>query len=210
MKNEKENFDSKIVNLENRIDDLHGFFKTHLTVITIILAIAALILSYLSLTSKREVKDAIDEMEKKFEMLSNQALKTPHLAILYNERPLEGTLINIPIRDNRYFDLKGILIKNVGDGINSFVSYKLFFSQEIKQRGSEWYGPHSSYSHPYKVYYSWGGMIPINPGDFWHISDFSGQVTSFDSLKYECRLEAYYGSDTPAEATFHIQLDKSK
>jgi hypothetical protein len=210
MKIEKDDFDSKIANLDNRINDLHGFFKTHLTVISIILASAALILSYLSFTSKREVKEAIDDMENKFEMLSNQALKSPHLVLLYSEKPLEGTLINIPITNNRFFELKEIFIKNIGDGINTFVSYKLFFSKDITQRGAEWYGPHSSYSEKYDIYYSWGAMIPINPNDYWHITNFSGNITSLDSLKYECKLEVYYGSERPAEATFHIQFEKTK
>jgi len=59
------NIELKIEFLEKRYEDANRFFKFTLSVITGTIVILSIILAYFSVASKKEVTDAIREMDRK-------------------------------------------------------------------------------------------------------------------------------------------------
>ena len=94
----------KLDELKNKYDEINNFFRHHLQIITIILAIAGALISYLSFSAKQEVKEAIKEMETKFEKLSDKALRNPNLEIFYSQKHLDGQLLNLQFKNNERFN----------------------------------------------------------------------------------------------------------
>lgn len=209
-KSEKEakddRFDIKFDYLENRINDVHSFLKYTISGITIILTIAAIILSYLSFTSKKDVENAIRDMEKKFELLSDKALQNPYIEIFHSQMNLDGQLLSLKLSNNTHFEFSGVYLKNLGDGISKFMSIKLFLSEDIDQSDNEWWGKYSTSDSSLTTYYLWGGEIPISPGDFWNIKSFKGKIKNKTIKIINCRMEVFYGGIKPAVAHFRIEL----
>ena len=95
--NTNSNFELKLKHLGERYEDANRFFKFTLSVITGTIGILGIILAYFSIASKKEVTDAIREMDRKFEVLSQQALKLPRLEVFYKDELVSGKTITIPL-----------------------------------------------------------------------------------------------------------------
>lgn len=195
-------------NLNKRIDDQNSFFNNHLKITTVILAIAALILSYLSLSSRNDVNEAIKEMEKKFDQLSKQALATPSIELFYESKTLDGKIIEINIDKNNTFELTGIIIKNMGDGITKFLSMKFFLSENITKIKTQYWDwdIEVNYDKNYKSFFSNGGQIPVSPGEVWNLPILKGKLEKDANKDIKCRLEIYFGVQNPKVSHFVLKL----
>lgn len=75
INSQNESLKLKIEFLNKKLEDTHTFFKHTLSAITVIFIFVGIIITVLSISSKTEINNAIDRMERKFEILSGQAIK---------------------------------------------------------------------------------------------------------------------------------------
>ena len=167
--------------------------------------------------SKREVTDAIKEMERKFEVLSGQALKEPLIEIYYQNNPISGktTTIDIEIRDTSHVGrFPGLFVKNIGDKKAEDVSFHFYFSEKIRLLGEEYEGrlPGALYTtkdeklsglenYPYTLELE--GKISLNPLEHWSfpvniIFFYPGKAPT----KVGVKLLIFYGAEKPTETNF--------
>jgi hypothetical protein len=135
--------ESRLTVIEKKYEEAHRFFKHTLSAITIIFLFVGIFIAILSISSKNEVNDAIREMERKFEILSGQALKKPEIQIFYNDEPIGGKKIDIESKSENSILLNGFYLKNIGDNVASDISINFYFSIPI---GRVWtvIGEHAS------------------------------------------------------------------
>jgi len=130
--NTNSNFDLKLKHLGERYEDANRFFKFTLSVITGTIVILGITLAYFSIASKKEVTDAIREMERKFEDLSKQALKLPKLEVFYKGELVSGRTITIPLSgDTVALNKLSIKNKNIGEKIANDITIKIYCDNSV-------------------------------------------------------------------------------
>ena len=117
--------ENKLVFIEKQYESAIRFFKITLTSISGVFGVISILVVVLSLFSKSEVTNAIREMERKFEVLSQQALKLPKLDIFYKDKVVSGKTISITIVDNIVL-LNKLFIKNIGEKIANNITIKIY------------------------------------------------------------------------------------
>ncbi len=117
--------ENKLVFIEKQYESAIRFFKITLTSISGFFGVISILVVVLSLFSKSEVTNAIREMERKFDVLSQQALKLPKLDIFYKDEVVSGKTISITIVDNIVL-LNKLFIKNIGEKIANNITIKIY------------------------------------------------------------------------------------
>lgn len=117
--------ENKLVFIKEQYESAIRFFKITLTSISGFFGVISILVVVLSLFSKSEVTNAIREMERKFDILSQQALKLPKLDIFYKDKVVSGKTISITIVDNIVL-LNKLFIKNIGEKIANNITIKIY------------------------------------------------------------------------------------
>src|ERR1044072_2776755 len=130
------------VDLNNRIFDSHKWF------VTVLFSVVAVVLTVYGVLSRLDVRDstkemekrveaATTEMEKKFAMLSGEALKKPLLQVSVAQGPLDGQVFEIPV-DNRGIPFFPLFFKNTGDKRTEPLSLQLSATFDLFNGNSDW------------------------------------------------------------------------
>lgn len=228
--NTNSNFELKLKHLGERYEDANRFFKFTLYIITGIITVLSIILAVLSFASKKEVTDAIREMERKFEVLSQQALKLPKLEVFYKDELASGKTITIPLFGDTV-TLNKLFIKNIGEKIANEITIKIycnnlaadqtfFFSINANRGfgflGDDWDINASSYeAFPWVI--NLKRKLTLSPQEAWFfpvlklepVLTYSGNK-HMDEILLETlmKVEVYYGLEKPIIT--EIKFEKSK
>ena len=124
----KSHFDREIEFLEKRYYDSHKFFRHTLTAISSVIIFVTILISVLSIISSNKIDSAIERMDKRFNELSG---KVPSVEINFENRPIDGQIIDLTSPDSVYL-LPKIEFINTGSGQSTFPSISLYFSDEVK------------------------------------------------------------------------------
>ena len=119
--------ENKLVFIKDQYESAIRFFKITLTSISGFFGVISILVVVLSLFSKSEVTNAIREMERKFDVLSQQALKLPKLDIFYKDEVVSGKTITIPLSGDTVA-LNKLSIKNIGEKIANDVTIKIYLN----------------------------------------------------------------------------------
>ncbi len=217
--NLKQELELRIKSLEDKQKESHQFFKHTLTAITIIFIFVGIIIAVLSISSKKEISDATREMERKFEVLSNQALIKPKLEIFYNGQPISGNTLTIEDYSNLTIPLDKIFIKNIGSKSAQDISINIHLSknihlEETRDHSTSFIPEHweesKSFIKGYETLLKFKGKVSLNPEEFWNrgwiIEAEKDSLKTTDSMT--AKLLIYYGVDKPLECTFVLNLAK--
>lgn len=219
MGNEQE-LELRIKSLEDEQEKTHRFFKYILTAITSIFIFVGVLLAILSIFSKTEVSNAVRDMERKFEVLSNQALIKPKLEIFYDGQPISGNTETIEDCSSLTIPLDKIFIKNIGSksaqdiSINIHLSKKLDSVQTAGPNNSSYtsnnWDETKSFIKGYEAHLKYKEKISLNPEEFWssgwNIEFEKDSLPTTDSMT--AKLLIYYGVDKPLECTLVIHRAK--
>ena len=214
---EEKEIELKLKHLEERYEDANRFFKFTLSVITGTIVILGIILAYFSIASKKEVTDAIHEMERKFEVLSQQALKLPKLEVFYKDELVSGKAITIPLSGDTVA-LNKLFIKNIGEKIANEITIKIYLNNSASNdpyflidaglRG--WDINDSSYEDfPWVI--NLKGKLTLSPQEAWFFPVLRydiGKHLEEILLDALMKVEVYYGLEKPIIT--EIKFEKSK
>ena len=179
------------------------------------------IITVLSITSKNEVNDAISKMERKFEILSGEALKKPEIELFYGDQPIGGRSIDIELPTNALILLKAFYIKNEGDKEADDITIKFYFSIPIQSvttiiaeghlSGDPW-GTAVSADKEFPgllVYYE---SIALDPGETYSIFGFQAAIgKQFRNLeKIDSKIFIFFGTERPVESHMNLILKQSE
>ena len=217
--NTNSNIELKLKHLGERYEDANRFFKFTLSVITGTIVILGIILAYFSIASKKEVTDAIHEMERKFEVLSQQALKLPKLELFCKDELVSGKTITIPFSDETV-SLNKLFIKNIGEKITNDITIIIYCNNSVSNiitfirhrfvEFSNWDFDASSYEDfPWVLKLK--GKLTLSPQEVWFFPvlrlapDLFNKEILLDAL---LKVEVYYGLEKPIIT--EIKFEKSK
>ena len=215
--NTNSNIELKLKHLGERYEDANRFFKFTLSVITGTIVILGIILAYFSIASKKEVTDAIREMDRKFEVLSQQALKLPKLELFYKDELVSGKTITIPLSGDTVA-LNKLSIKNIGEKIANDITIKIYCnslnnssSNSLYDAGFiDWDIAASSYEDfPWVLKLK--GKLTLSPQEVWFFPVLSLASNLFKKeipLDAIMKVEVYYGLEKPIIT--EIKFGKSK
>ncbi|HHT9144850.1 MAG TPA: hypothetical protein ACFYD4_04095, partial [Candidatus Wunengus sp. YC61] len=221
--NTNSNFELKLKHLGERYEDANRFFKFTLSVITGTIVILGIILAYFSIASKKEVADAIREMDRKFEVLSQQALKLPRLEVFYKDELVSGKTITIPLSGDTVA-LNKLSIKNIGEKIANDITIKIYFNNLadidpyfLRNAGfGGWDISASSYeAFPWVIKSK--GKLSLSPQEAWEFPVLVlDLVSTYNNGKHMdeilldtlMKVEVYYGLEKPIIT--EIKFEKSK
>ncbi len=206
---EEKEIELKLKHLEERYEDANCFFKFTLSVITGTIVILGIILAYFSIASKKEVSDAIREMERKFEVLSQQALKLPKLEIFYKDELASGKTITIPLSGDTVA-LNKLSIKNIGEKIANDITIKIYLNNLagrdphflFNEGGfSDWdINASSDEAFPQVMKPKW--KLSLSPQEAWDFPVFGSTIykgEQMDEILLDTlmKVEVYYGLEKP-------------
>ena len=146
-------------------------------------------------------------MKNDFEKLSNQALRIPLIDIYSEGERIDNRTLYVKL-DKNDFDLSNIYVKNHGDGITKFISVKLYISNDITARPSEWWEKQTSFDENYKSLIYWGAQVPVSPGESWNLPVIKGKLKDQNITQLECKIEIFYGGNKPALSKFIVSFKK--
>lgn len=225
--NTNSNFELKLKHLGERYEDANRFFKFTLSVITGTIVILGITLAYFSIASKKEVTDAIREMERKFEDLSKQALKLPKLEVFYKDELVSGRTITIPISGDT-IALNKLFIKNTGEKITNDIAIKIYCDNSV-------YKIFDSVRHSFVDFSNWDfyassyedfpwvlklkEKLTLSPQEAWFFPVFELDIAvtlnalngkHIDEILLDTlmKAEVYYGSEKPIIT--EIRFEKPK
>jgi hypothetical protein len=242
MKNDERNeIKRRLEVLEKSVSDLNNsLVEKHLRTITLVfscvtglIALCALLVTFLGYISKSDVHEATkdmesrldktsgdletkvdketSDMERKFEALSGQALKRPSLQILFGDQLLDGQ--EFTISSGGQLPFYPLFFKNDGDKRSDPLSIRLYCSTDIGLNvGEDWQRiPSNDKIYPFIYYYLSDSRtmgIGVAPKETWTISsgDFSERLYPTITNVVNCKLLVFYGADEPAEAKFVIRF----
>jgi uncharacterized MAPEG superfamily protein len=205
-----------------------------LTAVSSVMAVVAIIVAILGYLSKsdtaQEVRDArqqfnreTDRMEKRFDQMKNDfqqqfnafagdALKKPAIEIKVQTNFLSNATLHWTL--NRPL-LLPLFIKNVGQKRTDPPTLYLYCSMPINAFPGDigdWFYENSNDSE-FAFKYRLGrpgafGMLGIAPGETWAVNDSPfdspGFRWNFPTNSISAKLVVFYGSESPAEAHFHV------
>ena len=222
--NTNSNIELKLKHLGERYEDANRFFKFTLSVITGTIVILGIILAYFSIASKKEVTDAIREMDRKFEVLSQQALKLPRLEVFYKDELVSGKTLTIPL-SGETVALNKLSIKNIGEKIANDITIKIYLNNLagndpyfifIRGGFSDW-DIHASSDEAFPWVIKPKGKLSLSQQEAWEFPVLVLDLGStFNNGKHmdEILLDAlmkvavYYGLEKPIIT--EIKFEKSK
>jgi tetrahydromethanopterin S-methyltransferase subunit G len=241
MKNDEQNeIKRRLEVLEKSVSDLNNnLVEKHLRTITLVfscvtglIALCALLVTFLGYISKSDVHDSTrdmesrmdktsaeleakvdkttSEMERKFEALSGEALKKPSLQILFGDQLLDGQ--EFKISSNSQLPFYPLFFKNNGDKKSDPLSIRLYCSTDIGLNGGEYWQriPSNDKDYPFCYYFMSESRtmgIGVAPKETWAIAGtYEDNVSFVMTNVFNCKLLAFYGADEPAEAKFVIRL----
>lgn len=217
--NLKQELELRIKSLEDEQEKSHRFFKHTLTAITSIFIFVGVLLTVLSLFSKKEISDATREMERKFEVLSNQALIKPKLEIFYNGQPISGNTLTIEDYSNLTIPLDKISINNIGSKSAQDISINIHLSKNLVSvitTDSGYFDTFDNWEESksfikgYETLLKFKEKVSLNPGEYWNhawVIEFEkNHLNKTDSMT--AKFLIYYGVDKPLECTFVLKRAK--
>lgn len=191
----------------------------------------ALLLTVWGISSKSDVRDAIqdmksdmrdvasdlqgkvnkatDDMNKNFQALAGESLKRPLLTIANGTGLLDGQTFKVrgPVA------IFPLFIKNEGDKKSGALSIRLFASNDLNlSTDNEWERlPSNNPDYPFVYYYHYMatalGSPDISPQETWTLlSDTQLQPLNYVNGKVTCKIDVFYDAEKPAEAKFTLQL----
>jgi len=212
-----EHLESQIQNLSQRYEDSHRFFKHILSAITIIFIFISIIITVLSISSRNEIDDAIKEMERKFEILSGQALREPKIDIYFQDNLITNRTISIKTASTNWINVDSLYLKNNGDKIAKEISIKFYLSQGIgyvqtyTQKGRYFGTGWQVYNSPDKNYPGlcvYEEKLSLNSGDSWAIPGIQIQREPNEAINMlNSKIEVFYNVDKTI-AFLDIELNK--
>lgn len=216
--NVNSNIELKIEFLTKRYEDANRFFKFTLSVITGTIVILGIALGYFSFASRQDVTKAISEMERKFEVLSQQALKLPKLELFYKDELVSGKTITIPF-SGKTVALNKLFIKNVGEKIANDIAIKIYLSklkthpERIFGHGSfiDWDITASSYEDfPWVLKLQEKLTLSLKEPWFFPEVSLDSTFNQADEILLDTlmKVEVYYGLEKPIIT--EIKFDKPK
>jgi hypothetical protein len=222
----------RLTALEKSVNEVRkSHLEGHKWFTTVMFTLVGLLLVYTGNQSKTDVREAIrdmkadlhdsaqsleskvdtatGEMEKRFAVLSGEALKKPMLEISTLHGPLDGA--SFGVSGNGLLPIYPLFLKNTGDKRTEPISAQLSFSDDILNGGAEWIRTATDDTNYPFCYYSSTVIssrtagIGIAPQETWTLDDEFGQSLSFSRTNQVlCRFRIFYGADKPAEAKFLI------
>jgi hypothetical protein len=208
--------------LENHLLERHARLITWIfSGVALIVGLASLSVAILSASSrfesreaskemKQEVKDKLDEMEKRFQTLAGDSLKKPLLQISCKNGPLDGQ--RFELRPGADFPLYPLFLRNDGDRRTEPLSIRLYSTTLISLNGDiNWQQVESNdKDYPFSYYFLVDSRtmgIGIAPKETWTLEkQFAPAIYPSTTNAIVCRLLIFYGADKPAEAKFLIQF----
>lgn len=203
---QEESLDLRIKRLEENYEQGHRFFTHTLTVISIVFIFVGIIMTVLSVSSRNEINDAVREMERKFEVLSGNALKKPELTIRYEGKDLENQILTAKLKNKTNFSLSEILLKNIGNKSTESVSMRLYFNEKITEPNEPYWEQLKSFDDKFPVLFWSGHELKISPGEEWHTPPFSGKFSETSTRELSAKLMVYFGEENPTQVNFVIKL----
>ena len=154
---------------------------------------------------KSEVKQAISDMNQKFEMLAGETLKKPRLEILYEGHPLDGRAFEIP-QSSGALRLGTIFLHNSGNKRIEYITTRLYATRGITLNG-DWQAftsPDTNWPVAYILLGTRG--IGIDAKETFSFDEAGWINLSFPITNGACKLDIYYGVEQPAEAKFDVRV----
>jgi len=202
---------------EKRWKDALTFYKLTLTIISSIIIFVSIIIGLVSYTSKRDVDEAIKDMQAQFKDLQKQTVTIPNIEIKYHGRLLDNQVIDlITNKDSEpsTYTLSKIELFNKGNGQTTYPSINLFFADSIH------YVPNPQLNIWVKIqsnddYYKYGYQIRIDnwdtpdltviyPQESDYLMDFNFTAPS-QLNELQCQAVVYY-ENGPASSSFTLRL----
>lgn len=217
---QNEDMQQKLEFLQKRYEDAHRYFKFTLTVITLIFLFVGVIVTVLSIASKSDINEAINRMDRRFEVLSGEALKKPEIKLFYDGEPISGRSIDIARNSGEVISLKDFDLKNVGNRTAENIRIKFYFSIPIRQvitllpDGAGVSGPWEVYKSPDKdlrgllIYYE---TVSLNPGEPYSILGFQARIDKefWDLKRIRGKIVVYFGGERPVESHIDVILKQA-
>jgi len=218
----------RIAALENSIGNLEkSLLERHARLITIIFtavsvvvglsSLSVVILGWSSRTENREatqamkqdVKDKLEEIEKRFQILAGESSKKPHIETSTPKGLLEGQIFEVS--SMQQLPIYPVFLKNDGDKRSDPLSIRLYCSSDFHINSADWQGIESSEKeYPVSYYLTIESRtmgIGVAPKETWTISSaYGGQVWGSVTNIINCKLLVFYGGESPAESKFIIKL----
>jgi hypothetical protein len=190
---------------------------------TALITVTAILVSVLTWGSKTETREAtkdmqsnvdkaIAAMEKRFELLAGDALKKPSLQIMWDQRPLDGQIIelSVPNVSPMQFLLHNFFLANSGDRRTDPLSISVLMPARVAVSWDhqDWEnGP--SPDRDYTVgFNSTRTSTTVAAKQMLNVHPLSVMIV--DNILWPtnmpCKIQVYYGGDKPAEAHFQLKL----
>lgn len=211
--------ENKLVFIKEQYESAIRFFKITLTSISGFFGVISILVVVLSLFSKSEVTNAIREMERKFDVLSQQALKLPKLDIFYKDEVVSGKTISITIVDNIVL-LNKLFIKNIGEKIANNITIKIYCNSTsnmfgfLARENYDWKINDSS-DEKFPLVIELKEKLVLSPQEVWPFPMLRlDQAVTFENNRHMdeilldtlMKLEVYYGLGKPV--VLEIKFEK--
>jgi len=212
--------ESTIGRLENSLLERHAKTITIIfSCMTAFVAVCAILVTILGLFSKSETHEAIKEMESKvnkstsemqrrFELLSGEALKKPAIQISCQSGPLDGRVFEITNSPGT-IHLGPIFLKNVGDKRSDTLSVRVYSSENMQMIGPWEEVASNDRNFQFSAYLS-HTTISLAPNEPWTADSSLQFLHSGQATNINFRLLVFFGGENPAEAEFLVKLKQVK
>ena len=143
-------------------------------------------------------------MERKFEILSGQALKVPVLRILYEGADLNQKVISVKA-EGSVIHLRDIQLQNTGNRVTEFVSVRLQFAAKVDVAAALWEStPTSDKDFPSVAFTA--VQFRISPQETWNLTPLTVVAPGVWPSEVRAKMHAFYGQERPAEAVFVVRI----
>src|SRR5262249_44654770 len=156
---------------------------------------------------KSDVKEKLEDLEKRFQVLAGQSLRKPFLQISLSSGALDGQ--QFQIRQGDRVPFLPLFLKNEGEKTTEPLSIRLFASARLRFDNLRWQEiENNDKDFPFCYYFDESRHMGngIAARETWTISGNIDQIHSLGTNRVSCRLSVFYGAEKPAEANFLIKF----
>jgi hypothetical protein len=215
--------------LENSLLERHTKIITIIfSCVTLFVAVCAILVTLLGILAKSDsheatlemqskVKDALADVDKKFQALAGEAFKKPAVQLFYNNLPLENQVVEMTPTQGMLnispldVSLNNLLMKNVGDKRTEPLSIKLSVAGpfDLGYGTADWEEGNSIEKQYAATFHSKRVELTVSPGEALNVDPIILVTESAGLImrtNFACKIQVFYGGEKPAEAQFRVHV----
>jgi|ERR1051326_5910615 hypothetical protein len=208
--------EEKVTQLDKSLAERHIKFITIIFgSVAVLVAVCALCVTGMGMFSrnesrdatkemKTEVKESVQDMQRRFELLAGESLKKPVLQIASAGGLLDGQVFEFPsAQGGQQFGT--LFIKNTGDKRSDPLSIRLYCSEGATVNGGNWVRtPTQEKDFPNGYYLMGVGNLTVSQGETWSLEETFWIYVAPSATNAFCKVQLF-GGEKPVESRFQLR-----